>query len=69
MAAPPSPATGSPPPAASLQLLRWRGRTQVFVERIAGLELPMVRIPAGRYWMGSPEGEEGRNDSEGPLHE
>ncbi|MFM9047089.1 MAG: SUMF1/EgtB/PvdO family nonheme iron enzyme [Cyanobium sp.] len=59
----------SPSSATSLQLLRWRSRTQVFTERIDGLELPMVRIPAGRYWMGSPEGEEGRNENEGPLHQ
>ncbi|MFM9073008.1 MAG: formylglycine-generating enzyme family protein, partial [Cyanobium sp.] len=63
----PSPST--PAPATSLQLLRWRSRTQVFTERIDGLELPMVRIPAGSFWMGSPEGEEGRNENEGPLHE
>ena len=49
MAAPPSTAT-------SLQLLRWRSRTQGFVERVEGLELPVVRIPAGRFVMGSPEG-------------
>jgi formylglycine-generating enzyme required for sulfatase activity len=59
----------SPAPGAPLQLLRWRGRTQVFVERIDGLELPMVRIPAGSFWMGSPEGEEGRSEAEGPVHE
>jgi formylglycine-generating enzyme required for sulfatase activity len=69
MAAPPSPATGTPPLAAPLQLLRWRARTQVFVERTGGLELPMVRIPAGSFAMGSPEGEEGRSEREGPQHE
>jgi formylglycine-generating enzyme required for sulfatase activity len=61
MAAPPSTAT-------SLQLLRWRSRTQVFVERAEGLELPMVRIPAGRFVMGSPEGEAKRIGREGPQH-
>jgi formylglycine-generating enzyme required for sulfatase activity len=66
MAAPPSSATG---PAASLQLLRWRSRTQVFVERAEGLALPMVRIPAGRFAMGSPQGEEDRLEREGPVHE
>ncbi|MFI0403988.1 MAG: formylglycine-generating enzyme family protein, partial [Cyanobium sp.] len=68
MAAPPSSATSTPAPAGSLQLLRWRARTQEFVERTGGLELPMVRIPAGSFWMGSPEGEEGRSESEGPVH-
>ena len=61
MAAPPSTAT-------SLQLLRWRSRTQVFVERAEGLELPMVRIPAGSFVMGSPEGEPERMGREGPQH-
>ncbi|MFO0031916.1 MAG: formylglycine-generating enzyme family protein, partial [Cyanobacteriota bacterium] len=59
----------SPAPGAPLQLLRWRGRTQVFVERIDGLALPMMRIPAGTFWMGSPEGEEGRRESEGPMRQ
>ena len=68
MAAPPSPATRTPAPAGSLQLLRWRARTQVFVEGTGGLELPMVRIPAGSFWMGSPEGEVGRREDEGPVH-
>ena len=61
MAAPPSTAT-------SLQLLRWRSRTQVFVEQAEGLELPMVRIPAGSFVMGSPEGEPERQEREGPQH-
>jgi formylglycine-generating enzyme required for sulfatase activity len=61
--------SASPAPVEPLRLLRWRGRTQVFVERVDGLELPMVRIPAGRFWMGSPEGEEGRSETEGPVHE
>ena len=60
---------GPPPSSAPPQLLRWRGRTQVFVERVDGLALPMVRIPAGSFWMGSPEGEEGRSEVEGPLHQ
>jgi formylglycine-generating enzyme required for sulfatase activity len=62
MAAPPSTAT-------SLQLLRWRSRTQVFVEKAEGLELPMVRIPAGSFVMGSPEGEPWRMGWEGPQHQ
>jgi hypothetical protein len=35
------------------------------VERIDGLELTMLKIPAGSFLMGSPEGEEGRSDDEG----
>jgi formylglycine-generating enzyme required for sulfatase activity len=38
------------------------------VERIDGLELTMLKIPAGSFLMGSPEGEEGRIDAEGPQH-
>ena len=33
-----------------------------------GVTLGMVRIPEGRFWMGSPESEVGRADSEGPQH-
>jgi formylglycine-generating enzyme required for sulfatase activity len=62
MAAPPSTAT-------SLQLLRWRSRTQVFVERADGLELAMVRIPSGSFVMGSPEGEAQHQEREGPQHQ
>lgn len=29
----------------------------------------MVRIPPGRFWMGSPDGEAGRYDDEGPRRE
>ena len=38
----------------------------MFVERAEGLELPMVRIPAGSFVMGSPEGEPERQEREGP---
>ncbi|MFN9645658.1 MAG: SUMF1/EgtB/PvdO family nonheme iron enzyme [Cyanobacteriota bacterium] len=29
----------------------------------------LLEIPAGRFWMGSPRGEQGRHDDEGPPHE
>ena len=48
------------------QLLRWQGRTQAFVERCDGLQLTMVRIPAGGFLMGSPAHEPERNEREGP---
>jgi formylglycine-generating enzyme required for sulfatase activity len=55
-------------PGEPLQILRWRSRSQAFVERIDGLELTMLKIPAGSFLMGSPEAEEGRIDAEGPQH-
>lgn len=33
-----------------------------------GVYLEMVTIPAGRFWMGSPDREEGRSGNEGPIH-
>jgi formylglycine-generating enzyme required for sulfatase activity len=49
-----------------LQILRWYSHSQAFVEKIDGLELTMLKIPAGSFLMGSPEAEEGRSDDEGP---
>ena len=55
-----------------LQTLRWQVRTQVFVERLDehldGVELPLVRIPAGEFVMGSPPHEPERSEDEGPQH-
>jgi formylglycine-generating enzyme required for sulfatase activity len=51
-----------------VQILRWRSRSQAFVEQIDGLELTMLKIPAGSFLMGSPEGEEERSSDEGPQH-
>jgi sulfatase modifying factor 1 len=33
------------------------------------LKMKLVRIPPGRFWMGSAKGEEGANDNESPRHE
>jgi len=54
------------------QLLRWQSTTQAFIEALGdGESLTMVRIPAGRFQMGSPreEAESGRDEDEGPVHE
>ena len=61
---PASPASAAQPQPHPLQLLRWQSRTQVFRERIDGLELAMLRIPAGSFVMGSPPGELERGESE-----
>jgi hypothetical protein len=36
---------------------------------IGGVKFVMRWIPTGRFLMGSPEGEQGRDDDEGPQHE
>ena len=63
-----APTIGSPtPPAAEpLRLLRWRSRTLAFVEKVDGLGLTMLRIPAGSFLMGSPTEEPERYDERGP---
>jgi formylglycine-generating enzyme required for sulfatase activity len=55
--------------APTLQELRWQSRTEMFLERLAGLELAMVRIPAGTFVMGSPPDELERRDNEGPQRQ
>jgi formylglycine-generating enzyme required for sulfatase activity len=51
-------------------LLRWQSSTQAFIEPLGeGQALTMLRIPAGRFLMGSPDHESERDDDEGPLHE
>ncbi len=38
-------------------------------ETIKGVRIEMVRIPAGKFMMGSPDSEAGRQADEGPRHE
>jgi formylglycine-generating enzyme required for sulfatase activity len=50
-------------------LIRRRGQCQLFRETLAeGIDLAMVWIPPGRFWMGSPLEEPERRESEGPQH-
>jgi formylglycine-generating enzyme required for sulfatase activity len=42
---------------------------EYFTERVNGIGIEMVAIPGGRFWMGSPDGEKSRRDSESPQHE
>jgi hypothetical protein len=57
---PPMAASGSgtavSTPAEPWRVLRWRSRNQAFVERVDGLELVLMRIPAGSLLMGAPLG-------------
>lgn len=41
-------------------------KQEVLVTQVGGV--PLVRIPAGTFEMGSPDGEEGRYEWEGPQH-
>jgi formylglycine-generating enzyme required for sulfatase activity len=51
-------------------LLRQPRQTSGFREALDNTStLTMLWIPPGRFLMGSAEGEEGRKDSEGPLHQ
>jgi formylglycine-generating enzyme required for sulfatase activity len=49
-----APGTGSAAPKASgpWQVWRWPSRTKAFVERAGGLELTLMRIPAGSFLLG-----------------
>lgn len=45
-----------------------QGTAERFIEKVDGLNLAMVRIPAGSFIMGAPETEAGSSDDERPQH-
>ncbi|NEQ40605.1 MAG: SUMF1/EgtB/PvdO family nonheme iron enzyme [Okeania sp. SIO3I5] len=48
---------------------RSEGKAEVMTENLGdGVSLEMVKIPGGRFFMGSPETEVGRRDTESPQH-
>jgi formylglycine-generating enzyme required for sulfatase activity len=47
---------------------RNRGSNQGYIERINGVEFPMLRIPSGSFLMGSPDTEAERYSDESPQH-
>ncbi len=61
--------TETPATALPWQMLRWRSRTLAFAEKVDGLALMMLRIPAGSFLMGSPTEELERDNDEGPQHQ
>ena len=51
-------------------LLRWQSTTEAFLETLGeGQVLTMVRLPAGRFRMGSAADEAGHDPEEGPVRE
>jgi formylglycine-generating enzyme required for sulfatase activity len=64
----PAPSSAAAPfaPTATPQILRWSTTTEVYWEKLDALALPLLRIPAGSFLMGSPETEPGRSSAEGP---
>ncbi|OQW40950.1 MAG: hypothetical protein A4S08_03560 [Proteobacteria bacterium SG_bin4] len=65
------------PPIKRKPLVEQRNEEPPIEQKISTVEQPkvtviepkMVRIPPGKFWMGSPENEEGRWGIEGPQHE
>ena len=67
MTSPPAAATTAP--TEPWRLIRWRIRQLAYRELLApGVELTLMRIPAGSFLMGAAEEEEGSRANERPLH-
>jgi len=64
------PAQAKAAPAGPWRVLRWNSRQLAYRERLTEeVSLTLLRIPAGRFSMGAPEGEEGSSGAERPVHE
>jgi formylglycine-generating enzyme required for sulfatase activity len=64
-----SPPPAQSPPSERLRILRWDSRQLAYREPLAkGVTLTLLRIPAGRFWMGAPEGEAESSAQERPVH-
>jgi len=64
-----SPPPAQSPPSERLRILRWGSRQLAYREPLAkGVTLTLLRIPAGRFWMGAPEGEAESSAQERPVH-
>jgi formylglycine-generating enzyme required for sulfatase activity len=66
---PPAPAADKVPAPADLPVvekLTQKGYTESIPD--SDVKFDMVAVPGGTYMMGSPKGEKGRNDDEGPQH-
>jgi formylglycine-generating enzyme required for sulfatase activity len=64
-----SPPPAKAPPPESWRILRWGSRQLAYREPLAeGVSLTMLRIPAGSFWMGAPEGEADSSAEERPVH-
>ncbi len=49
------------------KLVKYQASCDLFVEDLGGgVKIEMVRVPSGRFTIGSPMGEEGRSNDEGP---
>ncbi len=51
------------------QLDSYSSKAQYFSENLVAVTLEIVSIPAGAFWMGSPDSEEGRDVNEQPQHQ